>query len=92
MQRAPALRRVWGRVSVASLTPACAMRGDRDSNPGPSGHRRLNYIGIHGAKENLSIGLEFEPGAMNRKLILSVPWSLPKHGPDRGSHAMLMRE
>ena len=29
-----------GRVSVASLTLACAMRGDRDSNPGPSGHRR----------------------------------------------------
>ena len=36
MQRAPALCRVWGRVSVASLTLACAMRGDRDSNPGPS--------------------------------------------------------
>ena len=31
---------VWGRVLVASLTLACAMRGDRDSNPGPSGHRR----------------------------------------------------
>jgi len=57
---------------------------------GEKGIARLNYIGIHGAKENLSIGLEFEPGAMNRKLILSVPWSLPKHGPDRGSHAMLM--
>jgi len=25
-------------VSVASLTLACAMRGDRDSNPGPSGN------------------------------------------------------
>ena len=25
---------VWGRVSVACLTLACAMRGDRDSNPG----------------------------------------------------------
>ena len=40
VQRAPALYGVWGRVSVASLTLACAMRGDRDSNPGPSGHRR----------------------------------------------------
>ncbi|XP_066309084.1 ATP synthase subunit epsilon, mitochondrial isoform X2 [Miscanthus floridulus] len=40
MQRAPALCGVWGRVLVASLTLACAMRGDRDSNPGPSGHRR----------------------------------------------------
>ena len=40
VQRAPALCGVWGRVSVASLTLACAMRGDRDSNPGPSGHRR----------------------------------------------------
>ena len=39
-QRAPALCGVQGRVSVASLTLACAMRGDRDSNPGPSGHRR----------------------------------------------------
>ena len=29
-----------GRVSVANLTLACAMRGDHDSNPGPSGHRR----------------------------------------------------
>ena len=40
VQRAPALCGVWGRVSAASLTLACAMRGDRDSNPGPSGHRR----------------------------------------------------
>jgi len=40
VQRALALCGVWGRVSVASLTLACAMRGDRDSNPGPSGHRR----------------------------------------------------
>ena len=40
VQRAPALCGVWGRVSMASLTLACAMRGDRDSNPGPSGHRR----------------------------------------------------
>ena len=40
VQRAPALCGVWRRVSVASLTLACAMRGDRDSNPGPSGHRR----------------------------------------------------
>ena len=40
VQRAPALCGVWGRVSVASLTLACAMRGDRDSNLGPSGHRR----------------------------------------------------
>jgi len=40
VQRAPALCGVWGRVLVASLTLACAMRGDRDSNPGPSGHRR----------------------------------------------------
>ena len=39
VQRAPALCGVWGRVSVASLTLACAMRGDCDSNPGPSGHR-----------------------------------------------------
>ena len=31
---------VWGRVLVASLTITCAMRGDRDSNSGPSGHRR----------------------------------------------------
>jgi hypothetical protein len=38
--RAPALCGVWGRVSVASLTLAYAMRGDRDLNPGPSGHRR----------------------------------------------------
>ncbi|XP_066387930.1 uncharacterized protein [Miscanthus floridulus] len=43
-QRAPALCGVWGRVSVASLTLACAMRGDRDSNPGPSGHRRARAI------------------------------------------------
>ena len=41
VQRAPTLYGVWGRVSVASLTLACAMRGDRDSNPGPSGH---NYF------------------------------------------------
>ena len=41
VQRAPALSGVWGRVSVASLTLACAMRGDRDSNPEPSGHRRF---------------------------------------------------
>ena len=40
VQRAPALCGVWGRVLVASLTLACAMRGDRDSNPGPSDHRR----------------------------------------------------
>ncbi|XP_066331126.1 protein-L-isoaspartate O-methyltransferase-like isoform X4 [Miscanthus floridulus] len=40
VQRASALCGVWGRVLVASLTLACAMRGDRDSNPGPSGHRR----------------------------------------------------
>ena len=40
VQRTPALCGVWGRVSVASLTLACAMRGDCDSNPGPSGHRR----------------------------------------------------
>ena len=40
VQIAPALCGVWGRVLVASLTLACAMRGDRDSNPGPSGHRR----------------------------------------------------
>ena len=38
MQRAPTLCGVWGRVSVASLTLACAMRGDYDSNPGPSDH------------------------------------------------------
>ena len=30
VQRAPALRGVWGRVLVASLILACAMRGDRD--------------------------------------------------------------
>ena len=51
VQRVPALCGVWGKVSVASLTLtyamrgnrftlACAMRGDHDSNPGPSGHRR----------------------------------------------------
>ena len=40
MQRAPALCGVWGRVLVASLILACAMRGDHGSNPGPSGHRR----------------------------------------------------
>ena len=40
VQRAPALCGVWERVSVASLTLACAIRGDRDSNPRPSGHRR----------------------------------------------------
>ena len=40
VQTAPALCGVWGRVSVASLTLACAMRGDRNSNPRPSGHRR----------------------------------------------------
>jgi len=40
VQRAPTLCGVWGRVLMASLTLACAMRGDRDSNPGPSGHRR----------------------------------------------------
>ena len=40
VQRAPALCGVWGRVLVASLTLACAMRGDRDSNPRPSGHSR----------------------------------------------------
>ncbi|XP_066394365.1 uncharacterized protein [Miscanthus floridulus] len=44
VQRASALCRVWGRVSVASLTLACAMRGDRDSNPGPSGHRRDQQV------------------------------------------------
>ncbi|XP_066315892.1 uncharacterized protein [Miscanthus floridulus] len=38
--RAPALCGVWERVSVASLTPAYAMREDRDSNPEPSGHIR----------------------------------------------------
>ncbi|GJM91574.1 hypothetical protein PR202_ga07957 [Eleusine coracana subsp. coracana] len=38
--RAPALCGVWGRVSAAGLTPACAMRGDRGSNPGPVGYRR----------------------------------------------------
>ena len=31
VQRAPALCGVWERVLVASLTLACAMRGDRDS-------------------------------------------------------------
>ncbi|XP_066323051.1 protein argonaute 1C-like isoform X2 [Miscanthus floridulus] len=31
VQRAPALCGVWGRVSVASLTLVCAMRGDCDS-------------------------------------------------------------
>ena len=41
MQRAPALCGVWGRVSVASLTLACAMRGDRDSNLGPSDARKI---------------------------------------------------
>ena len=40
VQRAPALCGVWGMVLVASLTLACAMRGDHDSNLGPSGHRR----------------------------------------------------
>jgi len=40
VQRAPTVCEVWGRVSVASLTLARAMRGDRDSNPGLSGHRR----------------------------------------------------
>ncbi|GJN23577.1 hypothetical protein PR202_gb11239 [Eleusine coracana subsp. coracana] len=39
--RAPALCGVWGRVSAAGLTPACAMRGDRGSNPGPVGYRRI---------------------------------------------------
>ena len=34
VQRALALCGVWGRVLVASLTLACAMRGDRDLNPG----------------------------------------------------------
>ena len=33
VQRAPVLCGVWGRVLVASLTLAYAMRGDRDSNP-----------------------------------------------------------
>ncbi|GJN38469.1 hypothetical protein PR202_gb27510 [Eleusine coracana subsp. coracana] len=45
--RAPALCGVWGRVSAAGLTPACAMRGDRGSNPGPVGYRRptdISYI------------------------------------------------
>jgi len=43
VQRAPALCGVWGRVLVASLTLSCAMRGDRDSNPGPSGDQlKLN--------------------------------------------------
>ena len=36
--------RVWGRVLVANLTLTCAMRGDRDSNPGPSGHRRETFV------------------------------------------------
>ena len=40
VQRAPALCGVWGRVLVASLTLAYAMRENHDSNPGPSGHRR----------------------------------------------------
>jgi len=40
VQRAPALCGVWGRVLVASLILACAMQGDCDLNPGPSGHRR----------------------------------------------------
>ncbi|XP_066370530.1 uncharacterized protein [Miscanthus floridulus] len=44
IKRAPTLCGVWGRVSVASLTLACAMRGDRDSNPGPSGHRRRRRL------------------------------------------------
>ncbi|XP_066321806.1 serine/threonine-protein kinase 12-like isoform X3 [Miscanthus floridulus] len=43
LQRAPALCGVWERVSVASLTLACAMRGDRDSNPEPSSHRRNSF-------------------------------------------------
>ncbi|GJN13811.1 hypothetical protein PR202_gb00557 [Eleusine coracana subsp. coracana] len=30
-----------GRVSAAGLTPACAMRGDRGSNPGPVGYRQI---------------------------------------------------
>ena len=47
VQRAPALCGVWGRVSVASLTHACAMRGDRDSNRGPSGHRILTNLSKH---------------------------------------------
>jgi hypothetical protein len=55
VQRAPALCGVWGRVSVASITLACAMRGDRDSNPGPSGQAvrlyrlhqaRPSYLGL----------------------------------------------
>ena len=37
VQRAPALYGVWKRVLVVSLTLACAMRGGRDLNPGPSG-------------------------------------------------------
>ena len=41
MQRAPTLCGVWEKVLVASLTLACAIRGDRDSNPGPSGHKTL---------------------------------------------------
>ena len=40
VQRALALCGVWGRVLVASLTLACAMRGDRDSNLGPELKRK----------------------------------------------------
>ena len=52
MQRAPALCGVWRRVSVASLTLACAMRGDCDSNPGPSGHAVRLYR-LHQARPSL---------------------------------------
>ena len=39
VQRVPALCGVWGRVLAASLTLACAMRGDRDSNPSKQNYR-----------------------------------------------------
>ncbi|GJN14775.1 hypothetical protein PR202_gb01633 [Eleusine coracana subsp. coracana] len=47
--RAPALCGVWGRVSAAGLTPACAMRGDRSSNLGPVGYRRY-ALPLHQAR------------------------------------------
>jgi len=59
VQRAPALCRVWGRVLVASLTLACAMRGDRNSNPGPFGPQAVRLYRLHQAWCKLSMGYEF---------------------------------
>ncbi|CAO2036465.1 unnamed protein product, partial [Urochloa humidicola] len=52
--RAPALCGVWRRVSAAGLTPACAMRGDRGSNPGPVGYRRY-ALPLHQARPSTGL-------------------------------------